>query len=274
MMTGRETTIGIAGFGNVGQEVARRLTAGALPGARLVGVSARDLVKARANAAKLDPSPAVLPLAELAGHAELIVEAATAEAFPEIARAALAAGRTLVTISVGGVPSCPDMLELAERHGGRVRIASGALPGLDAIRAAAEGTIHRVQLRTKLKPESLASEPYIRSRGFDFSSPPPAPVKVFEGSAREAAASFPRHFNVAITLSLAGIGFDRTWVEVWCDPTVPGSQHQVEIESDDVDLTLISRNRPSVVNPKTSRVVAPSIMAALRTMVGPLHVGS
>jgi len=274
MMSSSGTTVGIAGFGTVGQEVARRICAGDLPGARLVAVSARDLARARRNASSLAPAPLVVPLSELAGHAEVIVEAATAEAFPDIARAVLSAGRRLVTVSVGGVPNCPDMLEIAEKNGGQVRIASGALPGLDAIRAAAEGTISSVRLRTLLKPESLASEPYIRARGFDFTSPPPQPVKVFEGSAREAAASFPRHFNVAITLSLGGIGFDRTQIEVWCDGTIPGAQHQVDVDASDVSLTLISRNYPSKTNPKTSRMVAPSIMAALRTMVVPLHVGS
>lgn len=273
-MSSSQTAIGIAGFGTVGQEVARRICTGALPGARLAAVSARDLDRARQSASQLEPAPLVVPLADLTRHAEVIVEAATAEAFPDIARAVLSAGRRLVTVSVGGVPNCPDMLEIAAKHGGRVRIASGALPGVDAIRAAAEGAIASVHLRTRLKPESLASEPFILDKGFDFTSPPPQPVKVFEGSAREAAAAFPRHFNVAITLSLAGIGFDRTQIEVWCDGSISGAQHQVDVDASDVSLTLISRNYPSVTNPKTSRMVAPSIMAALRTMVSPLHVGS
>jgi aspartate dehydrogenase len=266
--------VGLAGFGTVGQELARRLTAGLIPEVRLAAVAARDLDKARSNAKALTAAPMVVPLAELPKHAEIIVECATAMAFPEIARTVLTAGRTLIAVSAGGVPQCPEMVELARKHGGRVKIASGALPGLDAIRGAKEGTIHSVKLTSQLKPESLAHEDYIRAKGFDFTTPPREPVKVFEGSAGEAAAAFPRHFNVAITLSLGGIGFDKTQVEVWCNPTVAGAVHHVEVEADDIGLTMTSRNRPSPTNPRTSRMVAPSIMAALRALVDPLQVGS
>jgi aspartate dehydrogenase len=98
-------------------------------------------------------------------------------------------------------------------------------------------------------------------------------VKVFEGSAGEAAAAFPRHFNVAIALSLGGIGFDRTTVEIWVDPDIGGAIHTVEVDAEDIGLTMQSRNRPSA-NPRTSRIVSPSILAALRSLVAPVQVGS
>jgi aspartate dehydrogenase len=155
-----------------------------------------------------------------------------------------------------------------------VILASGALPGLDAMRSAAEGKITSVHLRTQLRPDSLAHEETIRARGFDFSTPPREAVKVFEGSGGETAAAFPRHFNVAITLSLATIGFERTRIEVWADPTVAGTVHTVSVESEDVGLTLISRNRPSPANPRTSRIVAHNVMATLRTVAAPVQFGS
>jgi len=266
--------VGLAGFGNVGQDLARRLTAGALPDARLTAVSAVDLERARANAAAIDPPPRVVPLAELPGHADVVVECATADAFPEIARVVMAAGKTLVAVSVGGLPNCPELVDLARAHGGRVKIASGALPGLDIIRSVKEGEIRSVKLTTRLRPNSLAHEAYILNQGFDFSTPPAESVKVFDGTAGEAAACFPRHFNVAVTLSLGGIGFERTRVEVWCDPTVPGTIHQVDVDALDGNLTLISRNTPSPTNPRTSRIVAPSILAALRGLTDPIQVGS
>ncbi len=266
--------VGLAGFGNVGQDLARRLTAGAIPEMTLTAVSARDLDKAAAAAAAISAGIKVVPLADLPAHADVVVECATADAFPEIARVVVGAGRLLVAVSVGGLPNCPELLELARSHGGRVKVASGALPGLDIIRSVKEGTIRSVQLTTRLRPNSLAHEPYIIGQGFDFTTPPPAAVKVFDGTAGEAAASFPRHFNVAVTLSLGGIGFDRTRVTVYCDPDVPGAVHQVDVEADDAGLTLISRNRPSPTNPRTSRIVAPSILAALRSLVDPITVGS
>lgn len=266
--------VALAGFGTAGQEVARRLVAGAIPGMRLTAVAARDLDKARANAARLSPAPAVVPLAELPQHAEVIAECATAEALPEIVRAGLTAGCTVLVVSAAGLLAVPDLEELARSGGGRLKIASGALPGLDSLRCAREGTIHSVKLTSRIRPDSLAHEDYVLRQGFDFSTKPPAkPVRVFHGSAREAAAAFPRHFNVAVALSIAGIGFDRTEIEVWADADVPGAIHRVDVEADDIGLSMTSRNRPSATNPRTSRIVAPSIMAALRAMVAPVVAG-
>lgn len=270
----RHLAIGLAGFGNVGQDLARRLCAGAIPEATLVAVSARNLARAEMNTAALLPRPRVVPLEELPGLVDVVVECATAESFAAIARATLQAGKMLIAVSAGGVPSCPDMVELARAHGGRVKIASGALPGLDILRCAAEGTIRRVHLRSLIKPGSMAHERYVLDRGFDFANNPPTQaVKVFEGSAGEAAAAFPRHFNVAVSLSLGGIGFDRTTVEVWVDPDIPGAIHNVEVDADDIGLSMQSCNRPSA-NPRTSRIVSPSILAAIRSIMAPVQVGS
>lgn len=266
--------IGLAGFGNVGRFLAGALDSGAIPHARLAAISARDLEKAARNAADLAARPRIVPLGELCEHADIVVECATAEALPEIAREVLGKGRLLVLVSAGGVPAFPDMVEFAERHGGRIRIASGALPGLDSVRCAAEGTITSVKLTSRIRPNSFIGEAYLEERGFDFSKPVSGPVKVFTGSAGEAAAAFPRHFNVAIALSLAGVGFERTQVEIWADPDLPGAQHLVEVEAEEIVLTMRSQNFPSKTNPKTSRAVGPSILAALRSMTASLQVGS
>lgn len=267
------TKIGLAGFGSVGQEVARRLTAGAIPGMELAAVSAKNLEKAQGNAQALKPAPQIVQVPALPMYADIIVECATADAFPEIARTVLKAGKTLIAVSVGGLVDCPDAEDIARRYGGRLHVASGALPGLDIVRGVKEGGIRRIKLTSQIRPQSLAKEPYIRQMGFDFSTPPEKPVRVFHGSAREAAAAFPRHFNVAITLSLGGIGFDDTEVEVIADGSIPGPVHHVEVEGEDADLTLISRNRASV-NPRTARLVAPSIVAALRSYAAPIRVGT
>ena len=266
--------VGLAGFGNVGRDLAKRLSTGVIPGMQLVAVTARDLDKAEEAARAITPPPRVVPLAELPALCDVVVECATADSFAEVARVVLVAGKALICVSAGGVPSCPELIELASRHGGRVRVASGAMPGLDIIRSANEGTIRKVHLKSRIKPSSMAHEPYVLERGHDFEKRPPSePILIFEGTAGVAAAHFPRHFNVAVSLSLAGIGFDRTTVEIWIDPTIPGAIHQVELEGDEISLSMTSRNRPSD-NPRTSRIVAPSILAALRAMVAPVVSGS
>jgi aspartate dehydrogenase len=265
--------VGIAGFGNVGFDVARRLLAGTIEGVMVTAVSARDLDRARERAQTFSPAPRVVALAELPQHCDVVVESATADALPEIARTVLGAGKSLVIVSAAGLLAFPEIAAFAQAHRARVRISSGALPGLDILRCAREGSVRSVTLTSRIKPGSMAHEPYILERGFVLDPPPAVPVKVFAGSAAEAGRAFPRHFNVAIALSLAGIGLERTQVEVWVDANVPGAIHRVEVDAEDIALTMESRNRPSA-NPRTSRIVAPSIIATLRGLVAPLVVGS
>lgn len=266
--------VGIAGFGNIGRSVASALVKRKIAGAELVAVSGRDLDKARAAAARIDTGLRVVPVPELPALCDVVVEAATVAALPEIARAVVAAGKDLICISGGGLVQIPDIEDIAGKHGSRIQIASGTLPGLDILRSAAEGTIETVHLKSRLRPDSLANEPYLLDQGLDFRQRPPAEaVKVYEGTAREAATKLPRHLNIAVALSLAGIGFDRTTVELWVDPEVPGAVNQLEIRADEVDLTMVSRNFPSE-NPKTSRIVPLSILAALRARTALLRAGS
>ena len=267
-------TVALAGFGNVGRDLARRLLAGVIPEVRLTAVSARDLDNAHTTAADLAPQLAVVPVAELPEHAEVIVECATGDALPAIAEAALKAGRTLIPVSVGALAARPEILDWPGKLGGHIRIPTGALPGLDAIRCAAEGGIESLTLSSRIRPDSLAREPYVLERGFDFSTPPTEAVEVFDGTAMEAANAFPRHFNVATALALAGIGFDRTRITMLADPQAPGTIHHIEVRGEAIHLSLTSRNLPSPDNPRTSRAVAPSVIAALRSLVAPVHVGS
>jgi aspartate dehydrogenase len=267
--------VGIAGFGNVGRKVARALISGKIKGVQLAAVAARDLDKARTAAAAISPELRVVPLSELPATCDVVAECATSASFPEIARTVLTAGKDLICISVGGFLAIPELAEVAEKHSARVQIASGAMPGLDILRAAAEGSIVKVHLKTRIPPKSLANEAYVLEQGFDFrQTPPPEAVKVFEGIAREAARHFPRHLNAAVSVSLAGVGLDRTHIELWLDPTITGAIHCLEIESEEVGLTLISRNIPSIENAKTSRIVAPSVLAALRARVASIRAGS
>src|SRR5690606_909921 len=126
------------------------------------------------------------------------------------------------------------------------------------------------RLTSTVLPSSFSGESILKERGVD-----PAALdrrfRVFKGSAREAAAAFPRHFNVAISLNLAGVPLDLISVELWVDPTLPGATVHIEIEAEDVTLTMMSKNIPSPDNPRTSRIIAPSVLAAIRGMVSPVQ---
>jgi aspartate dehydrogenase len=99
------------------------------------------------------------------------------------------------------------------------------------------------------------------------------PLQVFSGSAREGARGFPTNVNVAAALSLAGVGPDRTQLEIWADPGVSRNTHTITVDSDTARFTMTIENIPSE-NPRTGKSVAPSTVAALRGLVSELKVGT
>jgi aspartate dehydrogenase len=267
----RVRTVAIGGLGAIGRKVATRLDEG-VPGLQLVAVSARNIERAESIVAKFASNVPVLPLSELGGLADIVVECAPAEAFMQVAEPALRAGRTLVVISVGALVEQPGLVALAEECGGRIVVATGALLGLDAVQAAREGEIHSVTMVTRKPPGGLKGAPYLVEHGIDVSALA-GPLKVFEGSARDAVRGFPANVNVAAALGLAGIGLDRTTIEIWADPSVKRNMHTITVDADSASFTLSIANIPSE-NPKTGRITALSIIAALRKLGSPLRVGT
>jgi aspartate dehydrogenase len=267
-----KTKVGIAGLGAIGSAVARRLAGGAVPGMVLCAVSARDKAKARAMLRDAGIDAPVVDLPELAKLADIVVECAPAAVLPEIVEPVLAAKKKVVILSVGALLSHPHLIEMARTTGGQIIVPTGALLGLDAVAAAAEGKIHSVRMVTRKPPKGLAGAPYLIEHGIDVEKFD-APVRVFEGTAREAAKGFPANLNVAVALSLAGIGPDETRLEIWADPTVTRNTHRIIVDSDSALLDMTIANIPSE-NPKTGRITALSVISTLRKLNAPLRVGS
>jgi len=264
--------VAIGGFGAIGKVVAQHLDRG-IEGLVLTAVSARD--GARANTAMAGfgrPAP-VVPLAGLWEYADIIVECAPAALLRELAEPALAHGRQIMVLSCGALLDNFDLVELARRHGGRILVPTGALLGLDAVVAAAEGDISSVRMVTRKPPKGLAGAPYLVENGIDIGGLS-EPKRVFAGSAREAARGFPANVNVAAALAMAGIGPDRTTIEIWADPKITRNVHRIEVEADAARFLLQIENVPSPDNPRTGRLTALSVVAALKKLSGPLAVGT
>ena len=131
-------------------------------------------------------------------------------------------------------------------------------------------------LNYKPCPRSIDVVPKTDSRSFTGRFPcfHFEPTKVFEGTARSGVAAFPANVNVAAALGLAGIGLDQTMLEIWADPSIDRNTHSIQVEADSSRMELKIENVPSKENPRTGRIVALSIIAALRRLVDPLTVGS
>lgn len=263
--------VGVAGLGAVGLDVARRLIAG-VPGLTLAAVAVRDIGKARRALPQAGESVAVRSLATIADDCDIVVEGLPPALFRDVALPAIDRGRIFMPLSVAQLLEHPDLVERARAAGARIVVPTGALIGLDAVRAAAEGTVRSVTMVTRKPPAGLDGAPYLRERGITLAGLA-EPRKVFEGSAREGARGFPANVNVAAALSLAGIGPDRTQLQIWADPGVTRNTHTITVDADAMRFTMTIENVPSE-NPRTGRSVAPSTIAALRGLVSTLKVGS
>jgi aspartate dehydrogenase len=264
-------TVAIAGLGAIGLPMARALDAG-IDGLRLIAVAARDAAKARGNISGFRAPPRLVALAELP-EADIVVEAAPAELFDQIAVPAIEAGRIFIPASVGALLPRMHLVSRAQQTGARIIVPTGALLGLDAVRASAEGVIHSVTIESRKPPRGLSGAPYLVQHDIDVSAIT-EPTRVFAGNAFDAAAGFPANVNVAAALALAGIGPQLTQVEIWADPTIDRNVHTIRVEAEAARLTMTVENVPSADNPRTGRLTPLSMLACLRGLVSHLRVGS
>jgi aspartate dehydrogenase len=264
-------TVAIAGLGAIGLPLARALDLG-VEGLRLVAVACRDPVKGMAALVGFTDPPRIVDIQELP-RADIVVEAVPAGLFDRVALPALEAGRVFVPASAGALLPRMHLVKLAQQTGARIVVPTGALLGLDAVRAAAEGPIDSVTIETRKPLAGLAGAPYLEKRGIDVMTFTKARV-VFDGNALEAAAGFPANVNVAAALALAGIGPIRTKVRIWADPGVTRNIHIIEVDAEAAHFSMRIENVPSMENPRTGRITALSVLACLRGLVSTLKVGS
>jgi aspartate dehydrogenase len=264
--------VGVAGLGVIGAAVARRLAAG-LEGLALEAVASGGREKAERTLAAMGATAPVVSPEELAERCEVIVEAAPTAAFMSIAVPAMRKGRILLTVSAAALIEHMEIVDLARERGGRIIMATGALLGLDAVRAAALGEVFSVTMVTRKPPKSLKGAPHLSAIGVDVDRLT-EPVLVFDGSARDGARGFPANVNVAAALALAGIGPDRTRLQIWADPALERNTHTIKVDADSARFTMTIENVPSAEKPGTGRITALSMIAALQGLVSPLKVGT
>ena len=255
--------VGVVGCGNIGADICRAVQQGTLP---VTLAALTDVEPAKAEALKQDQGLEcpVVSLEDNAARSDFLVECATGDAVPAVIAAAIQGRCDCLILSLGGLLTQPELREQARQAGVRVRLPSGALCGLDGIRAAREGGLDRVTLTTRKPPQGLSGAPYLMEQGIDVDGLSEA-LTVFEGTALEAVKAFPKNVNVAAALSLAGLGPEKTAVRVVADPAAKVNSHEVEAEGAFGRLKTVTENRPSPRNPKTSYLASLSAIAELRS---------
>jgi aspartate dehydrogenase len=263
--------VGVVGLGVIGRRVCQALDAG-LPGLNLVGATSRTRDTSEVFLKSLRTSVPFLSLDDLILVSDLIVEASTQAHLQEIAPKALSAGRDLVVLSCGALLGRADWVALADRHGARILVPSGAIAGLDAVKGGAVGPITSVTMESRKAPAGWAGAPWVVQQKIDLDAIREETL-IFEGPATAACPAFPANVNVLAALSLAGIGPERTTTRIFAVPGLTRNTHRISVEGEFGSLSIEVRNVPSE-NPRTGRLSYLSTIALLRDLGATLRVGT
>jgi aspartate dehydrogenase len=263
--------VGVVGLGAIGRRVCQALDVG-IRGLTLAAVTARDRERAERFLKELAAPPRYTDLDGLIAASDLVVEASTQAHLAEIAPRALGAGRQLVVLSCGGLLGRDDWVALAEATGGRILVPSAAIAGLDGVKGARVGSITAVTMQTRKPPRGLEGAPWITRHAIDLGAIA-SETLIFEGSATEACRAFPANVNVVAALSLAGIGPERTRIQIFAVPGLAVNQHRIRVEGEFGRLSIEVENVPSE-NPRTGRLSYLSTIALLRELGAAIRVGT
>jgi len=201
---------------------------------------------------------------ELIEKSDIVFEAASQEAVRQFAEDILSKGKDLIIMSIGVL--FDDVFKerlayVALNNHCKIYLPSGAVCGIDGILSASIDRIDKVTLVTTKPPSSLGRK--IEKR-----------TVIFRGSAREAVKKFPKNINVAANLSIAGIGFDKTLVEIVADPVATRNSHKILAHGKFGRLRAEVENMPNPNNPGSSYLASLSAIATLKRIVNPIQIGA
>jgi aspartate dehydrogenase len=259
--------VGLIGCGNIGTFLLQSINKdGLLPGGTIVSVYARREEIASQLAKKFGAQSYRDVDSLLNSDVNLIIEAATIEAAEEYALKVLEGGKDLLLSSIGVMANAAfeeNAREICLKNNVGVYLPSGAIGGLDVLKSAkAVNGLESVSITTRKPPSALPVGALLEKE-----------TVLFEGSAAEAIKQFPRNINVAIVLSLAGLGSEKTNVKIIADPEVLKNSHLIEASGSFGKLKLEVENDPMPNNPKTSYLAALSVLATLQNKNKAVQVG-
>lgn len=267
--------IGIVGCGAIGSSLAQEVVVNLGSSAVLAAIYDIRIEKAQALSKHLIKNFRLCAgnLDTLIKKSDLVIEASSAKAAWQIAQKSLSSGRKVMIMSVGGlVDHVNELFNLASKNKTQVYFPSGAISGIDALKAASIAGVKKVVLTTRKHPKAFKGVEYVENN-FKLSGLKKDKV-LFSGSASEAVKYFPQNINVAAVLGLAAIGMRKTQVRIIASPSVKRNIHEVFIESKAANILTRTENILHPQNPKTSYLAVLSAIAALRQILQPVKIGT
>ena len=259
--------ITIVGCGSIGSKLAK--AADEMAEVKRIYLMDEDHPRAEKLAEALNKAIVINDVEEELYHTDLVIEAASQKAATAIVPKVVARGVDIMIMSVGALVDDEFrgmVKEKAIQSEAKIFIPSGAVCGTDGLRSSAVGELDEVELITTKGPKSLEGVDWIEDHGIDVDTLT-EPTTVFSGTARDAVKLFPKNINVAATVSLLGVGFDKTKVTIVVDPSIHSNSHELRVNGEFGQMTCHTYNVPSPDNPKTSYLAAMSAISALKRIV-------
>lgn len=220
----------------------------------------KDIERAE-NLASLAGGVAVLDFDDMVDNVDLVLECASPASVRELAPKVLKHGKDMIVMSIGAFMDMDfydEVLNIAKENNAKIHLPSGAVVGLDGIKAVAKFGLKEVNLVTRKSPKSL---------GKDINTE----EVLFEGKASEAIKEFPLNINVAATISIAcRRDID---VKIIVDPKVDRNVHEITAKGDFGEFKTTTMNYPCAANPKTSMLAALSAIRLLKSFNETISVG-
>ena len=266
--------IGIVGCGAIGSRLAKTLPKELKDDYVLAGLFDIDLQKTL-SLSKSFPNKKIIKstLKELIKSCDIVVEAINTNTAKEIVREALKAKKSILTASVGQLLNAQDLFEFAEKQGCKILIPSGAIAGIDAIKAGQLVPFQKITQITRKPITGFKNDPYLAQKGIDLSKIKKDTV-IFEGSVDDAVKAFPRNINVAATLSLACQDKKKVLVKLITSPKYKENSHEIEMIGAFGRINTKTVNVICPDNPKTSYLAVLSVIQTLKQFSSGVFVGT
>ena len=265
---------GIVGCGAIGSRIAKAIVEDFSDKADLSGLHDINLEKAHSLSSDLKKKNIVaLSLEDLVKKCNFVIEAATSKISKSIAELAVNSGRDIMIMSTGGMLDAGEVFDSAKEKKCNIYFPSGAICGLDAVKAASLSKINNITLTTRKPPSGLIGNPYLLKRKINLAQIDKETV-VFEGSVDMAVRLFPKNINVAAALSLASGCKDKVKVRIITSPDFKRNSHEIVAEGDFGRLQARTDNFPCPDNPKTSYLAVLSAIATIKRILEQIKIGT
>ena len=255
--------VGILGCGAIGSRIAKSIKTQCNDHAEVAALFDINPAKAQ-NLQKYIPQKNIVKKSfqDLLTGSDLVVEAVNAPDTHQLVRQVIMAKKDVLVMSVGKFIEGESIFKLAQKQGVRVLIPSGAIAGIDAIKAASLQRIDRITLTTRKPIYGFADNAYVQEKRINLSQIKKETI-LFDGNVREAVKCFPQNINVAATIALASNAKDKLRIRISTSPEFKVNSHEIEVTGEFGRLVTKTENVVCPDNPKTSYL---AVLSAVRTL--------